>query len=66
MTFGAAIVPFLLVRVSVPDSFVQRVFVDRAVGMDRALVLGIDLRMAYLAGGILQSRYWKDEQHGGD
>lgn len=54
VAFGAAVAPFFLVRVPVPDGFVQLVFVDRAVGMDRALILGIDPGVTGFTGRIFQ------------
>ena len=54
MALGACVISFLLGRMPVPDGLVETICVDRAVGMDRALVFSIDLGVTGFAGGILQ------------
>jgi len=54
MAFGTLVVVLFLVGVSVPDGFVEYVLIDRAVGMDRVLVLFVDLWVAGFAGGVFQ------------
>lgn len=52
MALGALIVILFLVRVSVPDSFVETICVDRAVSVDRALIFTVYLRVTGFAGSI--------------
>ncbi len=55
MALGTAVVSFGFGGMSVPDSLVQSIFEDRAVGVDGVLVLFVDLWMAGLAGTVFQS-----------
>ena len=54
MALGALIVIFFLVRMSVPDSFVETILIDRAVGVDRVLIFSVYLGVTGFAGGIFQ------------